>query len=247
VSGRENSMSASCMAIALASPGPIQMGSTRSPPISSRMTTGVFVERSSPRLWTLTSTSTRRGPPNCEETTCGLLGPSCSHQYSEAGSGFSPRTARRAGRPATRLRAPSALRSSSTCRCRSHPKNRHIFRRGRPRTRARGRSARRRRWACRWGSEPERSMIASGRKSKTSATGAGDLVPRDLAGAEGVDVDRHRLGDADRVRELDLAAPRQPRGHDVLGRPARRVGRRAVDLGRVLARERAAPVAAHPP
>src|SRR5690606_27765235 len=53
-------MSASCMAIALASPGPIQMGRTRSPPTSSRMTTGVLLERSRPRLWTLTSTSTRR-------------------------------------------------------------------------------------------------------------------------------------------------------------------------------------------
>jgi hypothetical protein len=63
VSGRENLMSASCMAMALASPGPIQIGSTRSPESSCRMTTGVLDILSSPRLWTLTSTSTLRGPP----------------------------------------------------------------------------------------------------------------------------------------------------------------------------------------
>ena len=42
-------------AIALASAGPIQMGSTRSPSFSWRITTGVFVVRSSPRWATLTS------------------------------------------------------------------------------------------------------------------------------------------------------------------------------------------------
>src|SRR3990170_9000837 len=50
-------MPASSMAIALASPGPIQMGSTRLPSSSWRMTTGVLVFRSRPRCATRTSTS----------------------------------------------------------------------------------------------------------------------------------------------------------------------------------------------
>ena len=52
--------------------------------------------------------------------------------------------------------------------------------------------------------------------------------------------------DADRVGDLDLAAIRQVGGDDVLGDVARRVGRGAVDLGRVLAGEGAAAVARHP-
>jgi hypothetical protein len=43
------------MAIALASPGPIQIGRSRSPPLSLSMTTGVFDDLSSPRLATVTS------------------------------------------------------------------------------------------------------------------------------------------------------------------------------------------------
>jgi hypothetical protein len=35
-------------------------------------------------------------------------------------------------------------------------------------------------------------------------------VVADLAGAVGVDVERQRLGDADRVGELDRAAPARP-------------------------------------
>ena len=61
-------------------------------------------------------------------------------------------------------------------------------------------------------------------------------------GAEAVDLDRHRVGDADRVRDLQLAAVGEAGGDDVLGRVAGRVGRRAVDLGRILAREGAATV-----
>src|SRR5207253_6311978 len=64
VSGRENFMPANSMAIALASPGPIQIGNTRVPSISCRMTTGVFDVRSSPRLCTFTSIkSDLRGSP----------------------------------------------------------------------------------------------------------------------------------------------------------------------------------------
>ena len=52
------------------------------------------------------------------------------------------------------------------------------------------------------------------------------------------------LRDADRVRELHLAARRQLGGDDVLRDVARHVGGAAVDLARVLAAERAAAVAA---
>src|SRR5205085_8054041 len=62
-------------------------------------------------------------------------------------------------------------------------------------------------------------------------------------GAEGLDAERGRFGDADRVGEEELAALRQPGRNDVLRDPARRVRARAVDLGRVLAAERAAAVA----
>ena len=62
----------------------------------------------------------------------------------------------------------------------------------------------------------------------------------DLAGAVQIDVDRQRLGDADRVGELQRAAVGEAGGDDVLGEIARGVGGRAVDLGRVLAGEGAA-------
>ena len=51
------------------------------------------------------------------------------------------------------------------------------------------------------------------------------------------------MRDADRVRDLHLAAIGEPGGDDVLRDVARRVGGRAVDLRRVLAREGAAAVA----
>ena len=67
------------------------------------------------------------------------------------------------------------------------------------------------------------------------------------AGAEGLDVDGERVRDADGVGELQLAAAREPRRHDVLRHVARHVGAGAVDLGRVLAAERPAAVARVPP
>jgi hypothetical protein len=68
----------------------------------------------------------------------------------------------------------------------------------------------------------------------------------DGAGAVQVDIDRQRLGDADRIGQLDGAALGQARRDDILGDSAR-IGGRAVDLGRVLAAERAAAVRAAPP
>src|SRR5690606_39808012 len=69
-----------------------------------------------------------------------------------------------------------------------------------------------------------------------------DPVVSDGAGPVRVDVERKRLRHADRIGELDRAAPGEAGGNDVLGEVAADVGRRAVDLGRVLARERAAAV-----
>ena len=53
------------------------------------------------------------------------------------------------------------------------------------------------------------------------------------------------MRDADRVRDLHLAALRDAGGHDVLGHVTRRVGGRAVHLRGVLAAERAATVTGH--
>ena len=69
-----------------------------------------------------------------------------------------------------------------------------------------------------------------------------ELVFVDVAGAMQVGVDRQRLGDADRVGKLERAAIGEAGGDDVLGEIARRIGGRAVDLGRVLAGEGAAAV-----
>src|SRR5690606_31486058 len=77
------------------------------------------------------------------------------------------------------------------------------------------------------------------------ADGALQSLIGHLAGAERVDRDRHRLGDANRVRDLDLAAIRQPGLDDVLGDPACCVCRGTIDLARVLARECTAPVPGH--
>mmetsp|Transcript_24426 Transcript_24426/g.58520 ORF Transcript_24426/g.58520 Transcript_24426/m.58520 type:complete len:497 (+) Transcript_24426:101-1591(+) len=65
-----------------------------------------------------------------------------------------------------------------------------------------------------------------------------------VLGAVGLDEEGERLGDADGVRQLHARALAQARRDDGLGHPAARVGRRAVDLGRVLAREGAAAVRA---
>src|SRR5699024_1178248 len=79
------------------------------------------------------------------------------------------------------------------------------------------------------------------------AHGGGDLVVRAGTGAEGLHVQPHRFGDADRVGDLHLAAFGEAGGHHVLGDPAHRVGARAVDLRGVLAGEGAAAVTGHAP
>ena len=50
-----------------------------------------------------------------------------------------------------------------------------------------------------------------------------------------VDPDRHRVGSSDRVGELHRGAPGQSCGDQIFCHPAGRVGRGAVDLGRILA------------
>ena len=87
--------------------------------------------------------------------------------------------------------------------------------------------------------------IAAGRRSKNSGSSLPRLLRVDLLGAEGLDEHAHRVGDADGVGDLDLAALGQAGRDHVLGHPADRVGGRAVDLGRVLAGEGAAAVAGH--
>jgi hypothetical protein len=56
----------------------------------------------------------------------------------------------------------------------------------------------------------EVAMIAAGRRSKTSAMAAGDLADGHRLGAERLDVQPHRLGLADGVGDLHLAAPASP-------------------------------------
>jgi len=109
----------------------------------------------------------------------------------------------------------------------------------------------------------DRSAVGSGllvdRRSRSSICtmprGAGrsarnqlaDLLVRDDASAFGVDGDVHRLRDTDRIRDLHLALPRDSRGDDILCDVARRIGGRAVDLGRVLAGKTRAAVWQAPP
>ena len=66
-----------------------------------------------------------------------------------------------------------------------------------------------------------------------------DARLRDDRRAEALAVDRDGLCDADCVGNLHLATVCESGGHHVLGNVARGVGGRAVDLGRILARERA--------
>lgn len=78
------------------------------------------------------------------------------------------------------------------------------------------------------------------RKVHVLADSRFDLILGDLAGAVQVDIDRQRLGDADRVGDLDRAAVGKTGGDDVLGKIAGGIGGRTVDLRRVLAGECAA-------
>jgi hypothetical protein len=71
---------------------------------------------------------------------------------------------------------------------------------------------------------------------------ASSAVVIDRAGAVRVDIERQRLRHADRIGQLDRAALGEARRDDVLREIAGDVGRRTIDLGRILARKRAAAV-----
>src|SRR5687767_1782632 len=58
----------------------------------------------------------------------------------------------------------------------------------------------------------------------------------------GVDIERQGFADPDRISELDGAAAGETGGDDILGKVARDISGRPVDLGRVLARESSASV-----
>ena len=74
----------------------------------------------------------------------------------------------------------------------------------------------------------------------------GNELGVDLLGAEGLDEQGQRPGDADGVGHLDFGPVGEPGGHDVLGHVARRVGGGPVHLGGVLAGEGAAAVRGEP-
>ena len=88
--------------------------------------------------------------------------------------------------------------------------------------------------------------MLAGRRSKCALDERQDRLVGDPAGPERLDGQADRVGDPDAVGDLDLEPVGQTGGHDVLGHPARGVGRRAVDLRRILAAERAAAVTGHP-
>ncbi|MPL97127.1 hypothetical protein SDC9_43315 [bioreactor metagenome] len=83
----------------------------------------------------------------------------------------------------------------------------------------------------------EMGADAARRQVHARGNDALDLLVGRHAGAVGVGIDRQRFRHADRIAHLDQALLRQPRRNDVLREVARRIGGRAVDLGRVLARE----------
>ncbi len=85
---------------------------------------------------------------------------------------------------------------------------------------------------------------ALGAQVEVLAHQGGNTVIIDGAGAKGIHHQTHGLGNADGVGHLHFAAFGQAGGNDVLGHIAAGIGRRAIHLGRVLAGEGAAAVAA---
>src|SRR5207247_11343619 len=75
----------------------------------------------------------------------------------------------------------------------------------------------------------------SRRQRKVFAHQIGKLSFADSAAASGVDSNRDRFSDADRVGELDFALLSQSSRDNVLGDVTRHVGRRPIDFRRILA------------
>src|SRR4029077_13630083 len=61
-----------------------------------------------------------------------------------------------------------------------------------------------------------------------------NLLYRHSFSAEGFNQDAHRLDHADCICELNLDLTGETRGHDVLGNPARRICRGAINFRRIL-------------
>ena len=85
---------------------------------------------------------------------------------------------------------------------------------------------------------------AARRQRKDGADQVGHLLVGNRARVEAIDHDRDRLGDADGVGQLNFGAVRQTGRDQILGDVAGHVAGRAVHLGRILARERAAAMTA---
>src|SRR5207237_3409168 len=90
----------------------------------------------------------------------------------------------------------------------------------------------------------ERFDDAARRHLEVLANEIDELLLLDLAGTERVDVNRHRIRNADRVRELHFDFISESRRDDVLHDVTRHVARRAIDLCGIFARERAAAMTA---
>src|SRR5262245_30068483 len=88
--------------------------------------------------------------------------------------------------------------------------------------------------------KPEMRADAARRQVHQLLQDARQLGLVDAPGPAEIDIDRERLCNADCIGDLDRAALGEPRRNDILRQIACRVGRRSVDLCRVLARERAA-------
>ena len=78
-------------------------------------------------------------------------------------------------------------------------------------------------------------MMPFGVSLKFARTSVGDLLVGNLAGAEGLDQNADRLGNANGVRKLNFATVGKPGRDDVLGDVARHVAGGTINLGRILA------------
>src|SRR5579863_3648806 len=90
--------------------------------------------------------------------------------------------------------------------------------------------------------ELERAANIGRSQRENLLQGLGQLLLIRLAGAMGVDIERHRIGNADRVGDLNGALLGETGGDHVLGEIARRISRGTIDFGRILAGEGAAAV-----
>ncbi len=91
---------------------------------------------------------------------------------------------------------------------------------------------------------PQLEVLQDGTRTQVEMLADELLEPIDgnARGVERLHRDRDRMCDSDRVRDVDFASIREPRRDQVLRHVACRIGRRAIDLGRILAGERSAPM-----